>query len=117
MISDRDLVRTLGRAAMMLYTPRLEPFGYAPLEAGACATPVVALAEGGVRETIVHGVNGLLGEDENGLARCVERLRHDPAFARALGTAARRTVEELWSIGAALDRLERHLEEAVRRSC
>jgi glycosyltransferase involved in cell wall biosynthesis len=44
----------------MVYSARLEPFGLAPLEANACATPVVAVAEGGVRESIGNGVNGVL---------------------------------------------------------
>ncbi|HMJ25669.1 MAG TPA: glycosyltransferase family 4 protein, partial [Pyrinomonadaceae bacterium] len=40
-ISDGDLVDTLNRAALMLYTSRLEPFGFAALEANACGLPVV----------------------------------------------------------------------------
>jgi glycosyltransferase involved in cell wall biosynthesis len=113
MVSEAELVATLGRAAMMLYTPRLEPFGYAPLEANACATPVVAVAEGGVRETVTDGVNGLLAEGEEELARAVERLRKDTGLARTLGAAGRKLVEERWSAAAAIDRLERHLGEAI----
>ena len=50
-IEDAELIDLLNRARMMLYAPRLEPFGYAPLEANACGLPVVAVAEGGVRKT------------------------------------------------------------------
>lgn len=113
LVPEAELVAALGRAAMMVYTSRLEPFGYAPLEANACGTPVVAIAEGGVRETVVDGVNGLLGESEEQLARAVERLRDDPALARALGRAGRKLVEERWSLAAATDRLERQLLEVV----
>src|SRR5258705_1578297 len=60
-VPDEELVEILNRAALLLYTPSLEPFGFAPLEANACATPVVAVAEGGVPGTVVDGVNGLLG--------------------------------------------------------
>ena len=49
----------------MIYMPHNEPFGFAPLEANACGTPVVALAEGGVKETVVTGVNGTLVSDED----------------------------------------------------
>jgi glycosyltransferase involved in cell wall biosynthesis len=55
--SDENIVELLNRAAVMVYSARLEPFGLAPLEANACATPVVAVAEGGVRESIRNGVN------------------------------------------------------------
>jgi glycosyltransferase involved in cell wall biosynthesis len=44
----------------MAYAPRLEPLGLAPLEAGACGLPVVAVAEAGVRETVVDGITGSL---------------------------------------------------------
>ena len=47
-IDDDRLVHLLGRARALLYTSRAEPFGFAPLEAGACGTPVVAVAEVGV---------------------------------------------------------------------
>ena len=57
-IDDNELVDILNRATAMVYAPRLEPFGLAPLEANACGLPVVAVAEGGVRETIIDGVNG-----------------------------------------------------------
>src|SRR6266545_579251 len=58
-IDDAELVRLLNRAKIMVYAPHLEPFGLAPLEANACGLPVVAVAEGGVRETVVDGLNGL----------------------------------------------------------
>jgi len=50
MVKDAELISYLSRAMAMVYSSRLEPFGLAPLEANACGTPVIALAEGGVRE-------------------------------------------------------------------
>jgi glycosyltransferase involved in cell wall biosynthesis len=115
LVSEAGLVEALGRASMMIYTPRLEPFGYAPLEANACGTPVVAVAEGGVRETVIDLTNGLLVDGgDDALARAVERLRDDPALARRLGAAGRKLVEERWSLAAATDRVEALLLEAVR---
>lgn len=112
--SDDEIVDLLGRALCMLYAPRLEPFGLAPLEANACATPVVAVAEGGVRETVIDGVNGLLVEhDPPAMARAVERLRDDPAEARRLGEQAHRHVLERWTLGASIDRLEQRFAELL----
>jgi len=55
--------------------PRLEPFGFAPLEANACGFPVVAVAEEGIRGTVVDGVNGLLVEDHpDAIAHAIQRL-------------------------------------------
>ena len=114
-LSDAEVVRLLGEAALMLYAPRLEPFGLAPLEANACGTPVVAVAEGGVRETIRDGVNGvLLPDDDPGeLARCVVFLFEHPKVLAELRESARRHVVENWGWAAAVDRLEHHLREAA----
>ena len=80
-IDDNELVETLNRATAMVYAPRLEPFGLAPLEANACGLPVVAVAEGGVREAIIDGVNGLLVQHQpQAMAHAIQRLRHDKRF-------------------------------------
>ena len=62
-LRDQELVSPLSRAKFMIYAPRLKPFGFAPLEANSCGTSVIALAEGGVRETVKDGINGHLVED------------------------------------------------------
>lgn len=113
-IDDDALVTVLNRAALMIYCSRLEPFGLAPLEANACGVPVVAVAEGGVRETIVDGVNGLLVDnDPRESAAAIMRLLDNPAYARRLGQTARREVAEKWSLEASVERLERKLSDAV----
>jgi glycosyltransferase involved in cell wall biosynthesis len=116
-IPDADVVDLLNRAALMLYAPRLEPFGLAPLEASACGLPVVAVAEGGVRETIVDGVNGLLVDGDPGsMAAAAQRLLADAGHARVLGKAGTRLVKERWSLAAAHARLAQQLEELVPSS-
>jgi len=113
-IADDELVNLLNRALLMIYSSRLEPFGFAPLEANACGLPVLAVAEGGVRETVVDGVNGLLVEnDPRAMAAAVMRLSADPAYARRLGQTARQHVVEKWSVEAAVERLERKLSETL----
>jgi glycosyltransferase involved in cell wall biosynthesis len=114
-VSDEEIVDLLNRAMMMVYAPRLEPFGLAPLEANACGLPVVAVAEGGVRETVIDGVNGLQVEhDPISMARAIERLRDDPGYAAQLGENGRRIVAERWTLRAAADRLERQLTAVIR---
>jgi glycosyltransferase involved in cell wall biosynthesis len=106
-VDDAELVDILNRGAAMVYAPRLEPFGFAPLEANACGMPVVSVAEGGVRETIIDGVNGLLvGHNPQEVADAVTRLLGDQEFARRLGENASAAAATKWSWEAALDRLE-----------
>jgi glycosyltransferase involved in cell wall biosynthesis len=113
-VGDDELVKLLSRAVMMVYAPRLEPFGLAPLEANACGTPIVAVAEGGVRETVLNGVNGLLVEHEpQAMAAAIEKLLGDRDYARHLGRSCRELVMNRWSLDAAIDRLEERLVEAV----
>ena len=112
--SDTEVADLLGRAWVMVYAPRLEPFGLAPLEANACGTPVVAVAEGGPRETIRDGVNGMLVEsDAQSVGAALGRLFADPDLARTLGEGGRREVAERWTEAAATDRLERRLLDVL----
>ena len=113
-IKDEEIVDILNRARLMLYAPRLEPFGYAPLEACACGTPVVAVAEGGVRETVQDGVNGLLVEHEPAaMGAAIERLMLDERLHKQLSTQAQELVKGVWSLEPAIERLERHLKDRV----
>jgi glycosyltransferase involved in cell wall biosynthesis len=85
--------------------------GFPPLEANVCGLPVGAVAEGGVRETVVDGINGLLVEpDEKAMASAIERLRNDKDLAYRLDQNGRRLVAEKWSSEASIDRIERRLE-------
>jgi glycosyltransferase involved in cell wall biosynthesis len=109
-ITDEELLDILNRAQAMLYAPLLEPFGLAPLEANACGVPVIAVAEGGVRETIVDGITGLVVEnDAASMARAISKLVGNPTLARQLGMNARLNVEKNWSTVKAIDRLEQRL--------
>lgn len=109
-VPDEEVTDCLRRATAMVYSPRLEPFGYAPIEAGGCATPVVAVAEGGVRETVIDGVNGLLVEPgAQAMAAGLGRLFDDPEYARTLGRKGRELALSKWSVDAAAERLEAEL--------
>ena len=56
--------------------PGEEDFGIAPVEAMAAGKPVVALARGGVAETVVDGVTGVLFDEQSpaALEQALERL-------------------------------------------
>ncbi len=57
-VSRDRIVERLSRARSLIL-PGVEDFGIAPLEAMALGTPVVALGEGGVRDSVVEGVTGI----------------------------------------------------------
>jgi glycosyltransferase involved in cell wall biosynthesis len=107
--TDEALVERLRTAMAMVYAPRLEPFGLAPLEAAACGTPVVALAEAGVRESVTDGVTGLLADDVAGMTRALERVTGEPGLPERLGRSARDHVAVNWCLEGAGQRLEAEL--------
>lgn len=114
-VSDEELVDLLNRASAMIYTPRLEPFGLAPVEGALCGVPVVAVAEGGCRETVVDGRTGFLTEpDPDLLAEALQRLIDDPDLARRMGDAGAEWAREVWSFAAGTDRVEEKLLSLVR---
>ncbi|MBT8060264.1 MAG: glycosyltransferase family 4 protein, partial [Gammaproteobacteria bacterium] len=115
MISDAEMVEILNTACVMAYAPRLEPFGLTPLEANCCGLPVVGVAEGGVRESISHGNNGLLVDAEPAaMAGALRTFLEDPQGAAEFGRRARAWVLEHWSMPAAIDRLESFFERTAR---
>jgi glycosyltransferase involved in cell wall biosynthesis len=117
-IPDPLVREILQRAAVMLYMPRLEPFGLAPLEANACGTVAVAGAEGGVREAVADGESGVLvpANSPAEAAEAVMRFVSNLALAAEAGQRAREHVVKRWGWEASVMRLEAYLIHAARGS-
>jgi len=60
-VPDEEAARILARSRALVLTAT-EEFGIAAVEAQAAGRPVIALAEGGVRETVIAGVTGAFYE-------------------------------------------------------
>ncbi|MFY9264896.1 MAG: glycosyltransferase [Solirubrobacterales bacterium] len=58
-IPDRELTDLFARADALI-VPNVEEFGIAAVEAQAAGRPVVGIARGGTRETVIDGVTGVL---------------------------------------------------------
>lgn len=112
----RDELRGIyGAADAFLFTSEwAEPFGLTPVEAMACATPVIATATGGSAEFLVDGFNCLRYPpgDASALAAAVTRLSSDAdlrahlvrgglATARDLGVDRLADSIEAWHVAAA----------------
>lgn len=109
-VTDQALIDAYRAADIFVYAPRLEPFGLAPLEANATGLPVVAVAEGGVRETIVDGVNGIVASpDPQSFGTVLAGLLNDAHRTRELGHAARAHVARAWPSEAAATALDERL--------
>lgn len=59
-ISESRLRQLLGEAIATIYLPQQEDFGMSPVESMAAGKPVIAVAEGGLLETVVPEQTGIL---------------------------------------------------------
>lgn len=93
----RDVLKLYyGAADIFVTAPWYEPFGITPLEAMACATPVVASDVGGLRYTVEEGVTGLrvAPRDSEALGTAMAALLGDRPRAAAMGEAGLARVRE-----------------------
>jgi glycosyltransferase involved in cell wall biosynthesis len=96
----RNLLRRYYCAAsVFVTTPWYEPFGITPVEAMACARPVIGSDTGGIRYTVVDGVTGFLvpPKDPDVLAEKLRMLAQDPAQAERMGRAGAYRVRRLFT--------------------
>jgi glycosyltransferase involved in cell wall biosynthesis len=113
---DARLVEVYSAARLFLYAPYREALGRAPLEAMACGTPVVAVGEGGVCETVVDEVTGyLVPRDAVQFAEKVCTLLDKHSLRRQMGAAGIAYVRENWTWERAADELEEHLFAVARK--
>lgn len=106
-----DKTRELFQAADLAVLPsRYESFPTSILEAMAAGCPVVAADVGGISEIIEDGVNGLLvpANDPTSLGKAMGDLLADQEKRASLGHAARKTVEQKFTV----EMMCRKIEEA-----
>ncbi len=112
-----ELLSTFYRAADVVLVPsRSESFGLVALEAGACGTPVVASAVGGLTTLVDDGVTGFLVEtrDAAAFADAAATILGDPFLAATMGdAAARRAARYTWP--ATAGRLRRLVADLTSR--
>ncbi len=90
-VARTDVPALLRSADAVVCVPWYEPFGIVPLEAMACGRAVVASAVGGIQDTVVDQVTGLLVPPRrpDALAAALRRLLATPTRALAFGIAGR----------------------------
>ena len=104
----RTALRNFYSAAdVFVTTPWYEPFGITPLEAMACATPVIGADVGGLKSTIVHGRTGFRvpPRDPVALAERLAALQRDPGLGRRMGLAGQRRAISRYTWSSVVDRL------------
>ena len=93
-----------------------EPFARIILEAMAMGKPLVAMNEGGVPEVIKDGVNGISIPPKNSalMARKIIELLSDRDKAKKMGQAARKCIEENFSIEANVKKIQKEYLQILK---
>ncbi len=114
LIDDEILLKLYNQAKLVVYSPYLEPFGFVPLESMACGTPVVAVKEGGIRETVLHNETGLLTErDELLFAEAIKELLIDDSRTLKMSKKSVEIVRNFWTLENSGKRLEWHFNRII----
>ncbi|MDX3894169.1 glycosyltransferase family 1 protein [Pusillimonas sp.] len=94
-----QLRRFYAAADVFATTPWYEPFGITPVEAMACARPVVGSDTGGIRYTVRDGQTGFLvaPRDPDALASRLAMLARSPELAQRMGRAGERRARSLFT--------------------
>ncbi|MAF97973.1 MAG: hypothetical protein CMH26_04985 [Micavibrio sp.] len=86
------------------------------LEAMACGKAVIACDVAGSRDVLKDGETGALCDiDDKSIAETIEKIINDPSLRKALGKAARKVIEERYSLERFIEDEEERYEQILKR--
>jgi glycosyltransferase involved in cell wall biosynthesis len=114
-ITDDRLVNLYRQAIVTVGAAHLEPLGLTVLESLSSGTPVVAVREGGYRETVSHGTNGyLVDRCPTALASAIVSVQRGDLGADS--KTLRETVVSQWDWDAAVSRIHRVFDTVAAKA-
>lgn len=114
MADDVELVKAYNSAILTVFPSRLEPLGLVPLESMACGTPVIGVAEAGIRETIIHNETGLLTErDPVEFGKAIDKLIKDKELWATMSKNSINEVSTKWTWEQSFLKLEENLNRTL----
>jgi glycosyltransferase involved in cell wall biosynthesis/O-antigen/teichoic acid export membrane protein len=93
-VSEEKKLELYQRAWVNMTASSAEGWCLTVMEAAACSTPSVAMAVGGLPESIVDGETGLLADTPQELVEKTRAILHDAELRERLGERARQRVQE-----------------------
>jgi len=102
--------------ALVLPTVTQEAFGRVLIEAGAVGVPIIATEVGGITDIVKNNVNGILVSHSNSaeLASAITKLIADSELSNRLTLAARKNVEENFSLDKMADKTIKVYQEVQK---
>lgn len=115
-IEEEDLRKEYNKSIATLALAHLETFGLSVVESMACGTPVIAVREGGYREIVKDGVNGMLVPRNSKLiAEAIDKLQKNRTLADKMGKAGIREARKNFSWEKTFRNMEKIFYEAKRK--
>lgn len=104
-ISDYELVKIYNKSKVLVSLNRNEPFGLIPLEAMASGAPVIAIKEGGYKESIIDSKTGfLVSRDPMELYEKINKLITNDGLRNDMAKASRKNVLNNWTWDKSVER-------------
>jgi len=116
-LDDKQLAKEYAGCLATICADYDEAFGLKAIESMACGTPVLAVNEGGYRETVIDGKTGfLLRREPKVFAERIVYLIKHPEVVKKMGKVGRKHVIENFSWRKHLDCLEKELEKLQKKN-
>lgn len=104
-LSDKELVKIYNKSKVLVSLNKNEPFGLIPLEAMSCGTPVVAVSEGGYKESIIDNKTGfLISRDAHELYEKINSVIGNDKLRLIMAKNARENVLQNWTLDKSIER-------------
>lgn len=114
---DKKLRQIYQRSKIIACLAYDEPFGLTPLEAMACGTPVIAVNEGGYKETIKDGETGfLVKRNAKEIADKLNLLLNDENLLRRISYNSRNHIIKNWTWERNIKLLENKLKAIINKT-
>lgn len=113
--NDRGLTELYSNCTAVLYPPMNEDYGLIPLEAMASYKPVIAVNEGGTKETIENRKTGLLVNSIEEMGNAMKEVAENPSFAKELGKNGRERVVKQYSWSRFFKEYDKLLKDVKKR--
>lgn len=113
-VEDDELVRLYSNATAVLFTAMDEDYGLVPVESMASGKPIIAVREGGVRETVVDGVTGFLVDSPEEMAEKMGYVAQNPDEAERIGKKGIDRVKKHYSWEAFFRTFDKELKKAMK---
>jgi len=108
--SDEEIKSLYQKAGVFWYIYPKEEFGIPVAEAMSCGTPVIAFQGGGVNEIVANNRTGFLVCSEDEFLRRTDFLMNNCDIRNQMGMAARKRVDEMFSLDVFSKRIEMVLD-------